>query len=295
MKRTDLTFHTSDHKTPCTAVVFSSEGDTHTVLQIIPDLCEDPVRYEAFAASLAEKHIAAVVSSPSACDTEAVHALRQAAAERFPGVPYFMLGTGRGSYALRAYLASRGDGLNGAVLAGCGFVPEGTCLMRSVRLNALIRLHGEDYRCVLFPKMTRISVSASSGDDTLPSLREYRAYLRAVTFSCNETHIAELPKDLPVLLLSGTDDPAGDFGAGVRRVQEKMLLAGVADVSCKFYQGAGHDLLDAPCVSGYADDVCAFIGAHMDGKNLSSYDSNQAYNEKKAAAKKDYEIEQILL
>ena len=225
----------------------------------------------------------------------AIDALRRAVSDRFPGVPYFMLGTGAGSYALRAYLASRGDGLGGVILAGCGFVPEGTCLMRSVKLNALIRLHGEGYRCALFPKMTGLSVSASAGEDALPSLKEYRAYLQAVTFSCNETHIAELPKNLPFLLLSGTDDPAGDLGAGVRRVQEKMLLAGVADVACRFYQGAGHDLLCAPYVSGYVNDVCSFIGAHMDGKNLSSYDSNQAYNEKKAAAKKDYEIEQILL
>lgn len=265
------------------------------VLQITPDLCEAPARYETFTARLAERLVAVVVSGPSVCDAEAVHALRQASAERFPGVPYFMLGAGMGSYALRVYLASRGDGLNGAILAGCGFVSEGTCLMRSVKLNTLIRLHGEGYRCELFPKMTGLSVSASAGKDALPALKDYRAYMQAVTFSCNETHIAELPKDLPVLLLSGTDDPAGDFGAGVRRVQERMLLAGVADVSCRFYQGAPHDLLSASCADAYANDVASFIEAHMGDESLSSYDSNQAYNEKKAAAKKDYEIEQILL
>ena len=295
MKQTEFTFHTPDHKTACSAFVFSPEDDVCAVLQISPDLCENALRYEAFASLLTEKQVAVVVSGPTDCDGTAIDALRRAMAERFPGVPYFMLGTGMGSYALRAYLASSGDGLHGVILTGSGFVPEGTCLMRSLKLNAMIRLHGEGYRRKLFPKMTGLSVSASSGDDSLPSLKEYRSFLQAVTFSCSETHIAELPKNLPFLLLSGTDDPAGDFGAGVRRIQERMLLAGVADVACKFYPDTGHDLLGASCASAYAEDVCSFIGAHMGGENLSSYDSNQAYNEKKAAAKKDYEIEQILL
>ena len=39
-------------------------------------------------------------------------------------------------------------------------------------------------------------------------------------------------KDLPVLLIAGTADPVGDYGAGVRKVWAMLGDAGVQDMSC---------------------------------------------------------------
>lgn len=50
-------------------------------------------------------------------------------------------------------------------------------------------------------------------------------------------------KSVPVLLLSGQQDPVGDFGKGVQQVKNSMDKAGLRDVEVHFFPDAHHDLL----------------------------------------------------
>ncbi len=42
-----------------------------------------------------------------------------------------------------------------------------------------------------------------------------------------------LPKNLPMMLISGKDDPVGDYGKGVKQVYNSLIKAGCTDVSIK--------------------------------------------------------------
>lgn len=53
-----------------------------------------------------------------------------------------------------------------------------------------------------------------------------------------------IPKGLPVLFASGTDDPVGDFGKGVRKIYEQYRTAGIQDVTLRLYSGDRHELLN---------------------------------------------------
>ena len=50
-------------------------------------------------------------------------------------------------------------------------------------------------------------------------------------------------KTVPVLLLSGQNDPVGDFGKGIQRVKNGMDRAGLKDVKVHYFPDARHDLL----------------------------------------------------
>ena len=50
-------------------------------------------------------------------------------------------------------------------------------------------------------------------------------------------------KQLPVLLISGKDDPVGDQGKGVNAVMKSMKKAGIEHVECRLYPKARHDVL----------------------------------------------------
>ena len=52
------------------------------------------------------------------------------------------------------------------------------------------------------------------------------------------------PKQLPTLVISGEDDPVGDFGKGVRFVHKGLADAGVTDLELKLYEGARHELFN---------------------------------------------------
>lgn len=52
------------------------------------------------------------------------------------------------------------------------------------------------------------------------------------------------PADLPILLISGKDDPVGDMGKGVERLAKYYKEAGVRDVSVHLIEGSRHEFLN---------------------------------------------------
>ena len=64
--------------------------------------------------------------------------------------------------------------------------------------------------------------------------------------------VADMTKDalfliikvsLPILLISGQDDPVGDGGKGVQEISRRMKKSGMENVTIKLFPGARHDLL----------------------------------------------------
>ncbi len=53
-----------------------------------------------------------------------------------------------------------------------------------------------------------------------------------------------LPKDLPILAISGARDPVGKNGDGVRALVRKLRAAGLSGVREKIYEDARHELLN---------------------------------------------------
>ena len=68
----------------------------------------------------------------------------------------------------------------------------------------------------------------------------------------------ELNKKLPILLVSGEDDPVGDYGKGVMTVQNKLKKTG-HNSKCILYKGARHEILNDICESEVKRDILEFI------------------------------------
>ena len=60
----------------------------------------------------------------------------------------------------------------------------------------------------------------------------------------NKDYIQKMPKNLPVLFLSGEEDPVGGFGKGVRKVVELFREIGMKKVICKLYPNDRHEILN---------------------------------------------------
>lgn len=52
-----------------------------------------------------------------------------------------------------------------------------------------------------------------------------------------------MPKNLPIYLFSGLDDPMGNFGDGVIKVYSELASAGCKDIEIRLYEDARHDML----------------------------------------------------
>ena len=81
--------------------------------------------------------------------------------------------------------------------------------------------------------------------------------IRLTKHSNRPAWAASLPKDLPILLVSGAEDPVGGNGAGVRAVERALKKAGLT-VTCRLYEGARHEILNDLCKADVIRDIRRF-------------------------------------
>ncbi|MBR5721146.1 MAG: alpha/beta hydrolase, partial [Clostridia bacterium] len=90
---------------------------------------------------------------------------------------------------------------------------------------------------------------------TITALRDL---LHLLVFCNRKQWFENLNKSLPVLLLSGKDDPVGDYGKGVLAVYNSLKNAG-ANVKIKLYENCRHEILNDTCKEEVIADILDFI------------------------------------
>lgn len=197
---------------------------------------------------------------------EDMHQFRWLLSKRFSGLPHYMMGFSLGAFLLREYL-SRNEAPNGAILIGTGTQPAFllSMLMKLVRKEA--DKYGFDNTTDLiwnlsFGTYNRKFKPNYSNYDWLCSDQAQLSAYRRDRF-CKPTISAGLLYDLlasmkrtggahaydhwykkmPILIISGQDDPVGNMGAGVKRLLRDMGKAGMTDVRMHLLPNARHDVL----------------------------------------------------
>lgn len=211
------------------------------------------------------------------------HALRQLVSNRFPKLPYVMLGHSMGSFVVRCYIARYGEGLAGAIIMG-------TAWMASVAAPKLItsiiaRFHGWGYRSAFVDSMGTGSYNKSfegtgantgyewlSSDPARPisyaadpdcgwmfSVSGYYVIAQLLEEAERPEALMRIPHELPVLILSGEQDPVGENGKGPRSCAMALRKAGLLDVTIKLYPNARHELHNERCRQDVRADVVKFL------------------------------------
>ena len=199
------------------------------------------------------------------------------------GLPWFLLGHSMGSFYARQYLCEYGGELQGAILMGTGWQPRAAARAGRALCHLLAAFHGWRYRSKLVDSMAfggynRSFRPARTSKDWLNrnekevdrylseercsfrfTLNGYDSLFTALERLCDKELLAQAPKDLPVLFLSGDDDPVGDRGRGVQKGAQSLRDAGMRRVEVRLYPGARHGLL----VELNRQEVFADIGSFI--------------------------------
>ena len=289
MIKREFTYPSKDGKTQIHAIEWIPDQEVKAVLQICHGMVEYVDRYHEFAAYLAEKgfyvtghdhlgHGKSVTSEEeygyfpqpdgNKCVILDIHNLRKMTSEKYPEVPYFMLGHSMGSFLLRQYLTMFSKGLSGAIIMGTGHQPLNVLKAGQMlcRLTALFK--GWKYRSqyvdsLCFGKYNKKFEPAETKKDWVTSYKPIRDIyvkdpLTSFTFTVGGYYqmfegmkvldtkgsVDKIRKDIPIFFVAGQDDPVGDFGKAVERVFEKYKAAGIEDVSIKLYQNNRHEILN---------------------------------------------------
>ena len=226
---------------------------------------------------------------PSEVLVEDMHQVTAMTRRSYPGLPYFIFGHSMGSYLLRKYLTVYSADVDGAILCGTGSVPDLYCYA-GIALCALIAMfRGWHYRSSLVRKIAFGKPYAKfCMDGTVPekswlcndaervkeyysdpqctfdfTLNGFYGLFSTVSYDNQEKYIRQVRTDLPIFLISGSEDPVGDAGVGVKRVYRQYKKAGLRDVTMKLYEGDRHELINEPDRANVFADLWEWVTSHL--------------------------------
>lgn len=215
---------------------------------------------------------------------EDMHSLMSIIKNENPDVPYFMLGHSMGSFLTRQFITLYGSEIDGAIISGTGqqslkFIKFGiyiTKLIASVKgwnyrskFVDFLALGGNNNKFkparTKFDWLTRdadivdnyISDSRISFIFTLNGF--YNMFKGMIIINEQES-LKCIPKNLPMLFLSGDRDPVGNFGRGVAKAFDIYKELGMKNISMKLYREDRHEILNELDREQIYEDILMWIG-----------------------------------
>ncbi len=195
-----------------------------------------------------------------------LYKMTQIVKNKFPNIPIFLLGHSMGSFIARCYSAKYGKELNGLLL--CGTMGPQWVIDGGIQLaNQIIKRKGDLYRSkkldriafgfanVSFePIRTKYDWTCSDEDAIIRHLQDkksnfiftasgFKDLFYLVKYCNDEKFIKATPKDLPMFIFSGSMDPVGENGVGVKKVEELYKKIGIKEIEMKLYEDKRHEML----------------------------------------------------
>ncbi len=199
----------------------------------------------------------------------------------YPEVPYYIFGHSMGSFLARAYVTKYSRHIDGAVFCGTSAGTGGTEVLLTM-LDAAKRIKGEKHKSKLFDRLAFGSYNKriknrSSGFDWLSrdtsnvakycndkrcgflfTLNGFENLAKLLWYVSNDKWYKTYPKTLPTYLISGAQDPVGDYGKGVLKVFNELNVNDCC-VEMKIYKDARHELTNEINRQEVFEDLLVFF------------------------------------
>ena len=219
---------------------------------------------------------------------DVLHRLRLQAAREQPGKPLFLLGHSMGSFISQHYMVEHGAGLAGVVLSATTGDMGATRAAGALLLKLEGLLLGVRHRSALAEALSfkafnkKFAPARTSADwlsrdpaevdryvaDPLCGFRcsagLWASLLTAGAVLRDAQRLARIAKDLPVLLIAGSEDAVSGGKRGPELLAQAYRSAGLKDVTVKIYDGGRHELLNEiePCREQVTQDLLGWLEQH---------------------------------
>lgn len=196
------------------------------------------------------------------------HTITIRAKKEFPNVPVVLFGHSMGSFIARNYISKYADDISASIICGTSG-PNPAAGIGIMLANLVAKIKGSKHRSKLINSIAFGSYDKRSkynGDGGFGWLstdkEEVKKYLNdplcgflftakgftdlfGVLDSVSKADWYEkVPKDLPIYLIAGKEDPVGNYGAGVKTVFEELKKTGHTKVTMKLFDRMRHEILN---------------------------------------------------
>lgn len=284
------------------------EGQPRAVVQIVHGISEYIDRYAPAARFLAEHGFLVVGDDHlghgrTASGTEEygffcekdgwktvvgdVRRLRELMGEKYPELPYFILGHSMGSFLTRTYLIDWPGTVTGAIISGTGQEPPAAveaghalagmiCRTSGPRTHSKLveRLAFGAYNKQFEPVRTHADwicrdteiVDAYVADPLcsfMPTAGMFRDMMEGLRYIAKKSNLEKMDPATPILFISGDKDPVGRNGETVKKVVEFFRSAGCGDTQLRLYPGGRHEMLNETNREEVFADILAWLETKM--------------------------------
>ncbi|WP_044640483.1 alpha/beta hydrolase [Risungbinella massiliensis] len=207
--------------------------------------------------------------------------------KEYPQIPFFLFGHSMGSFLSRRYIQKYGMELDGVILSGTG-ADQGILSWLGIQFanverkikgkrtksNLLNRLVFGNFNRAFQPIRTEFDYLSRDEREVdkyiadpfcgyVPTTSFFYDLFSGVNQSDKPENLNQVPKNLPIFLFSGDQDPVGDNGRGVLKTYHHFQKAGIVDVSYKLYPGGRHEMLNESNREEVYQDVIAWLNKHL--------------------------------
>ena len=198
----------------------------------------------------------------------------------YPDIPYYLFGHSMGSFIVRLAAEKYGESIDKLIICGTGgpnpaagaglLICDIISLFKGKRgYSGFIENMAFGSYNRKFPGGTKYEwltkdkkiIEAYAADPlctfrfTLSALHD----LVKLNSLCNKPEwFKNMRKNLPILLISGADDPVGDYGKGVKAVYEKLKEQG-CNVQLRLYKNCRHEIHNDTCKTESTQDILKFL------------------------------------
>lgn len=219
--------------------------------------------------------------------TEDIDLVVSLAATHHPGAPIVLFGHSMGSLVARTYAGRHGERLTALILSGSPADPGRLGRVGQVLARGQARVRGAAHASGLLDRVSfgrynkafepvrtpfdwlsrdEAEVDAYIADDKcgfVCSAGFYDDMLGGLRLVNTSAFVSGTPAKLPVLIISGDADPAGDNGTGVEAVATLLREGGVENVTTVLYTDARHELLHETNRDEVTEDVLRWLDLHV--------------------------------
>ncbi|MCR5739176.1 MAG: alpha/beta hydrolase [Lachnospiraceae bacterium] len=216
-----------------------------------------------------------------------VHRLKKITQEKYPGLPVIIMGHSMGSFIARNYIYRYGTGINMAVIMGTGSMGSSTLNFGMMLAKMTSAFKGSKCKATMIANMgfkgyfkkipspkteyDWLSANEQNVADYIAdpmcgfgfTANGYLTLFELMKRMQNSDNIEAIPKDLPLLFVSGEDDPVGNYGEGVKTAVNSYKGAGIRDITMKLYPGDRHEILNEDDKETVKEDILEWITARL--------------------------------
>jgi alpha-beta hydrolase superfamily lysophospholipase len=194
-----------------------------------------------------------------------------------------MLGHSMGSFLARHYAVVHGREIHGLIATGTAHNPRLILKLGKFLAERDIKKNGSIHRSMILNKMSYDSFNNQfkpirTKQDWLTrdahivdkyiadelcgfvfTSSAFRDMFDGLLFITDKNNINKTPKDLPILLLSGKEDPVGGNGKMVAKAYKEYREAGLTNIQAKLYEHMRHEILNEINKEEVYEDILTWI------------------------------------